>query len=37
MSYSSCQDLIPTTVNYTHPEPCSLDRSVRITADDYGW
>jgi len=29
MSYSSCQDLTSTTVNYTQPEPCSLDRSVR--------
>ena len=28
MSYSSCQDLSPLTVNYTHPQPCSLDYSV---------
>ena len=32
MSYSSCQDLTPTVVNYTQPEPCSLDRSVCILA-----
>jgi len=28
MSYSSCQNLMSSLVNYTQPQPCSLDHSV---------
>jgi len=35
MSYSSCQDQIPATTNYSQPEPCNLDRSVSNNSIPY--